>query len=285
MPRRPVEPDSGVDVINAPTDLLGDLYHVLLRSPWWVTMAAIAALVLAVNVVFGFVFLLTGGIANARPGSFTDAFFFSVQTVGTIGYGAMYPTTLPAHLAVTAESIVALAVAAVATGLVFSKFAIPQAKLEFAKCAVIYRNNGVPTLAIRLANTRGNFIMQTQVRVVLTRAETSAEGVPFYRMYDLKLMRDWSPALGRSWQVLHPIDPDSPLHGATEESLRRQDIEIMIALSGLDQTSSQTIQGSWRYLPETLRFGHRYADMLTPRPDGRLTLDYSKLHDITPAAL
>jgi len=284
VPRAQEPPDSGIDSINAPQDLFGDLYHVLLRAPWWVTIAAIAALFLAVNVVFALVFLLTGGIANARAGSFADAFFFSVQTAGTIGYGAMYPVTRAANFAVTLESIASLIVAAVATGLVFSKFSIPQAKLEFARCAVVYRRDGVPTLAIRLANTRGNFIVEAQVHLTLTRAEVSEEGVPSYRMYDLQLTRTWSPALGRSWQVLHPIQPGSPLHGSTEESLRTQDLEIMVTVSGLDGTSSQTIQGNWRYLPENLKFGFRYADMLSPKPDGRIQLDFSKLHDITPAA-
>jgi inward rectifier potassium channel len=285
MSRAPKVQDSGIDPINAPQDLFGDLYHVMLSSPWWVTIAGIAGLFLGVNLLFALVYLLTGGIANARSGSFADAFFFSVQTAGTIGYGAMYPVTRAANIAVTFESIAALVIVAVATGLVFAKFSIPHAKLEFARHAVVYRREGVPTLAIRLANTRGNFIVEAQVHVTLTRAETSKEGVPSYRMHDLKLTRTWSPALGRSWQVLHLIGPDSPLHGATEESLRGQDMEIMITVSGLDGTSSQTIQGQWRYLPEDLKFGHRYADMLSPKPDGRIELDFAKLHDITPAAL
>ncbi|MCA1827366.1 MAG: ion channel [Myxococcales bacterium] len=285
MARAPQPADSGIDPINAPTDLLGDLYHVLLRAPWWVTLLAIAALFLSVNILFALVFLTTGGIAGARAGSFSDAFFFSVQTAGTIGYGAMYPVTRAANFAVTLESIAALVVVAVATGLVFSKFSIPVAKLEFARCAVIYRREGVPTLAIRLANTRGNFIVEAQVHVTLTRAEVSREGVPTYRMHDLQLTRVWSPALGRSWQVLHPIGPDSPLRGATEESLRGEDLEIMVSVSGLDGTSSQNIQGNWRYLPENLKFGFRYADMLSPKPDGRVQLDFAKLHDITPAEL
>jgi inward rectifier potassium channel len=255
---------------------------VLLQQPWWVTVLAIAALVLAVNLFFALVYLSTGGIANARPGSFADAFFFSVQTVGTVGYGAMYPKTIPAHLAVTAETIAALMVAAVATGLVFSKFSMPQARLEFARSAVIFRYDGVPTFAVRLANMRGNYIVEAMVKITITRAEVNKEGVPFYRMYDLRLARDRSPALGKSWQVLHPIDQDSPLHGATEESLRRQDVEVLVAVTGIDGTSSQTVHGRHRYLPDDIRFGYRYADMLSPPgPDGRVTLDYSKLHELT----
>lgn len=274
---------SGIDVVNAPENLLGDLYHVLLRSPWSVTLLIISGLVLAVNVLFALVFLGVGGVANARPGSFADAFFFSVQTMGTIGYGAMYPVSLAANLTVTAESIVALLLAAIATGLVFSKFAVPTARLEFARSAVFYRFDGVPTLAIRLANTRGNFIVEAKVRVTLTRAETSLEGTFLYKMYDLRLLRDRSPALGRGWTVLHPIDADSPLRGVSAESVRGQDLEVAVSVTGIDGTSLQTVHGSHLYLPEDLRFGTRFADMLSPKPDGRVQLDYAKLHQVTPA--
>jgi len=280
----PEQYDSGIDVVNAPSKPLSDLYHVLLRAPWWVALLAIAAMVLAVNLVFALVFLATGGVAGARPGSFADAFFFSVQTVGTIGYGAMYPQSLAAHLAVTFESIAALIVAAISTGLVFSKFSIPQARLEFARWAVISVNEGVPTLAVRLANTRGNYIAEAQVRLTVVRLETTREGRSFYRMYDLRLLRDRSPALGRTWQVMHPIEPDSPLHGATKETMRAQDTEIIIAVTGIDGTSSQTIHSNHNYVLEDIRFGYRYADMLRPKPDGRLELDYGKLHEVTPAS-
>ena len=286
MPKRPPPEDVGIDVINAPEDLFGDVYHVLLRSPWWVTLASIAGLVLLVNLGFALVYLMTGGIANARAGSFRDAFFFSVQTVGTIGYGFMYPQTMAAHLAVTAESIVAIVVAALATGLVFAKFSIPRARLEFARDACVFKYEGQPTLAIRLANTRGNFIIEAQVSVTLSRAEVTREGASFYRLYDLKLLRNRSPALGRSWQVFHPITEDSPLHGASNESLRKQEAEIIVSVMGVDGTSSQTVHGRHTYDGEkAVKFGHRFADMLRSKPDGRVELNYAKLHDITPAGL
>lgn len=283
MPRKPPEDDSGIDVVHAPHDLFGDAYHELLRAPWWLTILLIAGLMLATDLIFALVFLWTGGVSGARPGSFRDAFFFSVETAGTIGYGSMYPVTTAAHLGVTFESIAALVITAVATGLVFSKFSIPHARLEFAREAVIYRNNGVPTLAVRLANIRGNYIVEAQVRVTLTRSETTAEGVSFYRMYDLRLLRDRSPALGRSWQVMHAIDADSPLHGVTEAQLRTQDLELIVSVTGIDGTSSQTMHGRHTYPPERVRFGYRYADMLKNKPDGRLELDYARLHDITKA--
>lgn len=285
MAQQPEDDDAGIDVVNAPQDFFGDFYHSLLRAPWWVTMAVIAAMVLAVNLFFALIFFWTGGVEGARPGSFRDAFFFSVQTAGTIGYGAMYPASTAAHLAVTVESIAGLVVAAVATGLVFSKFSIPQARLEFAREACIFRYDGQPTLALRLSNTRGNYIVEAQVRVTLTRAETTKEGLPFYRMYDLRLFRDRSPALGRSWQVMHAIGPESPLHGLDEAAVRAMDMELIVTVTGIDGTSSQTVHGRHRYLPEAVRFGFRYADMLRNKPDGRLELDFKKLHDLTKAEL
>jgi inward rectifier potassium channel len=275
--------DTGIDVVHAPQDVWGDLYHELLRAPWWVTLLSIAGAVLAVNVFFAVVFVLTGGIANARHGSFADAFFFSVQTLGTIGYGAMYPQSMAAHLAVTAESIVSLVAVGLATGLIFTKFAIPVARLEFARNAVIYVQDGARTLGIRVANRRGNFIVEASVRVTLVRAETTREGLFFYRLYDLPLARDRSNAIGRSWLILHRIDESSPLRGLTAESLRDADLEIQVAITGIDGTTSQTLHGRHRYLPAELKLGTRYADMLSPKPDGRLELDYAKLHDLVPA--
>lgn len=276
--------DTGVDVVNAPQDLWGDLYHELVRAPWWMTLVSIAAMVLAINVVFALVYLITGGIVNARHGSFADAFFFSVQTVGTIGYGAMYPQSTAAHLAVTAESIVSLVALALATGIVFTKFSMPVAKLEFARNVVLYVQDGVRTLALRVANQRGNFIVEAQVRMTFVRAETTLEGVFLYRLHDLRLVRDRSSALGRTWTILHRIDGDSPLRDVTPESLRGADVELNVAVIGIDGITWQTLHARHRYLPEEFQFGVRYADMLSPKPDGRLQLDYAKLHDTLPAS-
>jgi len=271
--------DTGIDVINAPQDVWGDVYHELLRAPWSLTLLAIAGMVLAIDVVFALAYLVTGGVANARPGSFADAFFFSVQTLGTIGYGAMYPQTAAAHWVVTAESIASLFAVALATGIVFTKFSIPVAKLEFARSVVIYLQDGVRTLAIRLANRRGNFIVEAQVRVTLVRAETSKEGLFFYRLYDLPLVRDRSSALGRSWILLHRVVEGSPLATMSAESLRTADLELNVAVTGVDGSTYQTMHALYRYMPEDFRFGERFADMLSPKPDGRLELNYARLHD------
>ena len=165
-----------------------------------------------------------------------------------------------------------------------TKFSIPVARLEFARNAVIYLQDGVRTLAIRLANRRGNFIVEAQVRLTFIKAETTIEGIFFYRLYDLPLVRDRSSAVGRSWLILHRIEKGSPFEKLTPESIRTEDIELGIAINGIDGTTHQTLHARHRYLPEDFRFGERFADMLSAKPDGRLQLDYAKLHDTVPAA-
>ena len=271
---------SEVEVVNAPSSAIGDLYHQLLRASWAGVIGVIAALFLGANVVFALGFLAIGGIANAHPGSFADAFFFSVQTMGTIGYGTMYPVSRAANLLVTAESIASLIITALATGLVFSKFSMPIARIEFTRQLTIFTMDGQQTLAFRLANQRGNFIVEAQVRVSILRSEKTAEGLSLYRMHDLKLARDRSPAVGRSWMVLHPITQGSPLHGATPASLKAEEMEFVASVVGIDGTSMQTLHARHRWQDADVRFGERHADMLTELPDGRVQLDYAKFHDL-----
>ncbi|MBS2023602.1 MAG: ATP-sensitive inward rectifier potassium channel 10 [Deltaproteobacteria bacterium] len=279
------ERDTFIDVINAPTNFLGDLYHVLLRSRWWAVLCLIGAMFLVVNVAFAFAFMWVGGVTNAEPGSFIDAFYFSVQTLGTIGYGSMYPATHAANLIVSLETIAAVIVSAISTGLVFAKFSMPRAQLVFSKNLAIFRMDGLPTLTLRIANERANFVVEAEIRMTLSRRETTREGNIFYRMYDLALVRSHAPALGRSWTVMHRIDAASPLHDVDQAKLVDQEAELAVSVLGIDGTSAQTIHANWVYDTENFLFGKRHADMLHKKPNGRYELDYAKFNDMTDAPL
>jgi inward rectifier potassium channel len=271
--------DNGIDVVNTPSDRFTDLYHRMLRASWGMTVAVIATLVMAVNLIFAIAYYFVGGIGGARPGSFADAFFFSVQTVGTIGYGAFYPQSLGAHLLVTVESIVGILVAAISTGLIFAKFSIPTARIAFSRSAVISPLNGVRSLAFRVGNLRGNYVVDAQMRVTLTRMEATPEGRSFYRMIDLPLLRERSPSLGRTWTCVHQIDDKSPLKDATPESLLAVQAELQAAVTGMDSTSSQAVHARYRYDAPDIIFKKRFSDMLSPKPDGRLLLDFAKFNE------
>ena len=279
---KPPEAQSGVTVVGAPKLTLRDAYHMFLRASWPGAIGAIVASYLGLNAVFAAIFLAVGGVENAHPRSFWDAFCFSVQTMGTIGYGSMYPTSVAANSVMIVESVTSLILTAVATGLVFAKFSRSTARVVFSKHAVIGPMNGVPTLMLRVGNERGNAILEASLRLVMTRTERLAEGTVFYRLVDLRLSRDRSPAMARSWTVLHPIDESSPLHGATPESLVRDEIELMATLVGTDDTSLQPVHARHRYLDSEIQWGARHADVLSEDEDGNLTLDVRKFDDVVP---
>jgi inward rectifier potassium channel len=274
---------SRVEIRGAKTSIAGDWYHLMLRAPWWADLLAIAAAFLLVNVLFALAYVAVGGIAGAREGSFADLFFFSVQTMATIGYGSMYPQSTAAHLLTTGEAFVGILVIAMSTGIIFSKFSVLRARVRFATHAVIAPMNGVPTLMFRVGHERSSRVIDALTRVVLTRTERSTEGVLMYRMYDLKLERDRAPALSRSWTILHTITPESPLYGATPASAVVDELEFIVSLNGIDETSGQTLQAGRTYdVEKDVRWGHRYADMLSERPNGGFLLDMTKFDEVMP---
>lgn len=255
----------------------------MLRAPWWFDLLAIAAGFLLVNILFALAYTVVGGIAGARPGSFADVFFFSVQTMATIGYGSMYPQSTAAHLLTTAEALTGILVIAMSTGIVFSKFSVLRARVRFALQAVIAPMNGVPTLMFRVGHERSSRVIDALIRVVLTRTERTTEGVVMYRMYDLKLERDRAPALSRSWTILHCITAESPLYGATPASALADELEFIVSLNGVDETSGQMLHAGRTYdVEKDVQWGHRYVDMLSERPNGGFMLDMEKFDQVMP---
>jgi inward rectifier potassium channel len=261
-----------------------DAYHALLRMPWWAAIAIIVVAYLVLNALFAALYLVGGGVANARPGSFLDAFYFSVQTMGTIGYGSMFPVSGLANAIMVAESIVGLIVTALATGLIFVRFSLTRARMVFARNAAIGPMDGVPTLMLRLGNDRSNQIYDARMRLMLTIKTYTAEGVMFYRTRDLPLVRDRASALARSWTVLHQIDHRSPLHGQTPETLAAVEAELLLTVSGVDDTSLQAVHARWTYEHLFIVWGARLADILSETPEGDVLLDLRHFHELTPTA-
>jgi inward rectifier potassium channel len=271
-----------IRVIGAHKAPVRDLYFRLLRLSWPKTLIVIVSGYLVLNALFACGFFFVGGVDHMREGSFLDAFFFSVQTMGTIGYGAMSPTSNTANAVVVGESVVSLLFTAAATGLVFAKFSRPSARIVFTENAVIGPMNGVPVLSFRLGNQRTNLIVEASVRIVMVRTEQTHEGRTLYRTLDLPLTRERMLSLSRSWTVMHLIDEKSPLHGETDQSLREKDVELMVSVSGTDDIWMQTVHARHRYMASEIRWASRHADILTE--DGNdMVLDLRKFHDVEPA--
>jgi len=263
--------------------LFDDVYHHLLSAPWPRLLGTMALLYLASNTLFALAYLAQpGSIEGARPGSLVDAFFFSVQTMATIGYGKLVPQTLYANVLVTIEALFGLLAVAMVTGLMFAKFSRPTARVLFSQHAVIGPHDGVPCLMFRMANARGNNIVQAQLDVVLARQETTREGDRMRRFDELVLVRPRSTLFALSWTAIHPITAASPLHDATADSLGAAEAEIVVSLSGYDESLAQTIHARYRYQPAAIAWGARFVDILVSQPDGTRRIDYSRFHDVVP---
>lgn len=250
---------------------------------WTVVLAFIATVYLLTNTLFAFLYLLGGDcIAAAQPGSFSDAFFFSVQTLATIGYGAMAPKTLYAHVLVTIEAILGLFATALATGMVFAKFARPTARVTWSDVALLTKRNGIPHFILRVANARQNQIVEASLRLCVLKFEVTSEGERMRRYYDMPLIRSQNPIFAMTWTVMHPIDENSPLHGMTFDDMVAGRIEILAILTGLDSTFGQTIHARFAYAMEDIRENARFKDIVVELPNGTRQVDLDRISDWEP---
>lgn len=263
-----------------------DPYHLMLTVPWWGFVGLVSVGYFLLNTTFACLYLLGGNcLDGARPGSFADAFFFSVQTIGSIGYGVITPKTLYANSIVSLEALTSLLVIAVVTGLAFARFSKPTARVIFSRYAVIAPHNGVPTLMFRLANQRRNQILEAQFRVYLLRNDVTQEGELFYRIHSLDLLRDRTPAFSLSWTGMHPITPDSPLYGSSPESLVDDHAQLVISMSGIDETVAYNVTIRHVYGSENILFDHRFVDIMYRSPEGDRLFDRSQFHNVEPLSL
>ena len=263
-----------------------DVYHRTLVMRWPVFLVAGCFAYMALNVLFATLYWIRPDtIDHSRPGSFADAFFFSIQTMATIGYGVLTPTGSYANTVVTVETMVSLVFTAFTTGLTFARFSRPTARVTFSKVAAIAMYNGVPTLSVRLSNGRRNQILEADVRFVLLRLERTTEGQVMRRFYDLPLSRGHTPIFSLTFSAMHPIDEQSPFHGLTPEILREEDAELLVTVTGLDETMSQTIHARTSYSWDEILFGQRFSDMFGFTAEGRLVIDMTKINDVEPSPL
>jgi len=263
-------------------------YHALLTISWPRFFALIACGYFAANLGFGLLYFLCGehaldGWHTGNPfDRFEDAFFFSVQTLATIGYGRMTPNGLLVNLIVTLEALVGLLGFALATGLLFARFSRPTARLVFSRNAVIAPFRGGRALMFRLANERSTQLTEVSAIVSLSLIEPSPSGAT-RRFHELRLDRPKVVFLPLHWVVVHPIDAASPLHGIGESELRASQAEVLVLLSGMDETFSQVVHAGTSYRADEVVWGARFVDMFLRSDHGLVGVDMRRLHDIEPA--
>jgi inward rectifier potassium channel len=262
----------------------GDLYHRMVTVPWWAFVGLGTALYLVVNAVFAGLYLLQpGSIAGATPGSVADAFFFSVETIATIGYGVLSPGTFYANVLMLIETVLGILLVAMATSVLFARVSRPTARVLFARVATVAPWNGVPTLFLRMGNERRSQILEADVAIYLLRYEISPEGVAMRRFHTLRLERGHTPAFALTYTAIHQITPDSPLLGATTESLVADEAELLVTVTGLEETTGQTVHARHSYAASDILWGRRFADVFATGERGERYLDYLRFDETVPA--
>jgi inward rectifier potassium channel len=264
-----------------PESLFTDFYLSLLTCSWPMLLLQIAGAFFAVNALFAVGYQIDRGIENAH--SFADYYFFSVETMATVGYGKLVPATLVSHILMSIEALFGLVGLALVTGLVFAKFSRPTARVRFSHYAVISPFDGVPSLMFRMANVRTNQIVEAQMHVVFSRIERTVEGQQMRRFYDLQLVRNRNAIFAYSWTAIHQIVPGSPLYGATPKSLADSNAWIVVSVTGLDETFAQTVHARKYYISDELRWGARLVDIVVQGEDGNSIMDFANFDEIEPA--
>jgi len=269
--------------VGASRSALQDPYYFVLAMGWGAFFAWVLAIFLAANLFFaGLYWMVPGALANARPHNFGDAFFFSVETLATVGYGEMTPASTAGHAIATTEIFAGMFLAALVTGGFIARFSRPRPRLIFSQAAVIAPYEGVQALMVRVASRRLHSISEVRGRINYLCNIELADGNTIRRFIDLKLIREENPVLSLSWTLIHPIDQDSPLNGATPETLMKDGSSLMVSIRGFDEAISSAINDRHLYRIEDIRFGHAFVNILRDLPDGAIELDLTRIHDTTP---
>jgi inward rectifier potassium channel len=260
-----------------------DLHHRSMTVYWPVFFSSAALIFVVLNTAFAFLYSLGDNpIANVPRHSFLDLFYFSIETLATVGYGDMHPQTNYGHLVATVEIFTGMCCLAILAGLVFTRFSRPRARFEFARHPVVTTHQGEPTLMIRIANARHNAISQATARLWLFRLENTKEGEQLRRYYELKLERREHPMFSLSWTLLHVIDKASAFYGMTPDDFAAGEGALILNVDGVDDNSAQRLYARQIYTRQDIRWRHRYRDITSISDDGRLILDYTKFHDVSP---
>ncbi|REJ76874.1 MAG: hypothetical protein DWQ36_16325 [Acidobacteria bacterium] len=268
---------------GAPSGLKRGLYYFFMHGSWARLFSAAVIGFLLANLVFAALYIMQeGSVRNADPRSLLDAFSFSVQTFATIGYGTLQPDTPYAHGLVVAEAICGLAFTALMTGLFFAKASRPTASVLFSEPATITRFEGRPALVVRLANARGNEVIEASIRLSALCDEVTEDGHRMRRVRDMALVRDSQPLFSLSWTVIHPIDERSPLHGLDEHDVEDRILAVIATVTGYDGTYARTVHARHFWYPDQFRWRQRFVDVMSLLDDGRLAIDYRMFHDTRP---
>ncbi len=261
-------------------------YHYLLTISWPRFLTYVTIAYVLVNAIFAVTYVAAGAKAlnvfrgEPTPLRLRDAFFFSVHTLATIGYGNIAPQNTAANVLVAIEALVGLLGFSVVAGIVFARFARPTAQILFSDRALVSPYKDKTAFMFRIVNQRSSQLVEVEAKVQLSRRKAGAPTGFDREFIPLKLERERVLFFPLAWTVVHPIDDFSPLRGWTEKSLRDCDVEFLVLLNGFDETFSQTVHTRSSYKSDEIVWGAKFRTMFRPAEEGgELAIDIRKLHE------
>jgi inward rectifier potassium channel len=261
-------------------------YHALVNLSWPSFFALVALWYVGINAVFALAYLALG--PGALRGSFHGplfwrAFFFSIHTFATVGYGNIVPVSIVANLLVALQTLVGLLSLAVATGLVFSRFSRPNAHVLYSDIALMAPYQGQSSFQFRIVNGRRSQLVNVQAVVIHSRFEGTGSA-RVRRFYTLELERNSVAVFPTNWTVVHPVSPQSPIYGWSHEQLLEAEAEFLVLVNAVDETYSQTVYSRSSYAAHEIEWGRRFS-MMFFEEDNRVVLDLEKLSETVPSPL
>ncbi len=256
---------------------IGDLYYRTMEMSWPAFVVWASIVFVAINFLFGAIYAaLPGAIGNMPTGSIFFGFFFSVETLGTVGYGNMAPMTPVGHLVAGLEILAGLFFSATMTGLIFARFARPRTSLVFSRYAVIGRYDGKPALMVRMASTRRHPLADASAQMAWLKRTDLPGGTIMRRLVDLPLLRSHNAMLGLAWTLTHVIEDESEFLAALRGN---QTFSLTVTVSGLDTLLATQSVGGQFYRREDILIDHDFVDVISD-VDGVIHLDLAHFHEV-----
>jgi len=258
-------------------------YHVAVSLSWPQFLLAFVLVECLINLLFGLLYVAQPRcVANLPPGSLLMAFFFSLETFATVGYGVMAPSSLYGHLVSSAEILCGVAFTAIVTGLMFARFSRPRTSLVYADRMVVAQHNGCPTLMLRVGNSSAEPLLEAMARMTALVGGTTTEGKFYLRSVELKLRRARLPIFALSWTLMHAIDESSPLAGFDAEQMTQEVPRIFVSIEGRDAILGTTVLDTRMFSGNAIAFGMRYVDTITFGRNAATLVDLTLLSALEP---
>ncbi|MEM6630406.1 MAG: ion channel [Bacteroidota bacterium] len=263
-------------------------FQILIAMPWWKFWLSILIAYVVINSAFALVYLAVG-IQNLSHGpgpgaewvdKFAHGFYFSVQTITTLGYGTISPENHTTSLISSFEAMLGLMAFSLGTGVLYGRFARPSAKIRFSQYALIAPYEKESGLMVRIVNRRSNQLIELSAQVFFVIYEKRGKKTQ-QRFYRLPLERNQITLFPLNWTIVHPIDKASPMHGKTKADLIAANAEFLVIIKGYDDTFAQTVHARYSYKCEDLIWGAKFEPMYYTDEDGMTVVEIDKIDDWT----